>query len=489
MTTLFKRFLTFAWEMIGGPQRLTTFRSRVISQFSPNYDSGTADYKTLDRARRAKARGLEITGLFLKPISSKITAWALGRPPSFKAGNEAANTELAEWWRGHHAEVMGAAEESLNLADYYVVINADLTVTLIPPDAVTPIVNEDNFGEIVGWRVEMTYQHPIDSRIQTRRDEYYADRRIQTIITGGRQTNPRTFRNVIGRIPVVHVPNNKGANEMFGHCEWEDLIPMLQKMGEVLDAAIKGNVRHGRPTPVFERMGDKSAVADFWKRFGKTRVNRKPDGTTEEENYLEWNADMVTTVGGTTTFDWKSPQAFMGDVTALMGIFGDIFVTYIEIPEWALGNAIPSSQASANTQVEPLVKFIEKKRSFMQPWLLEICQIVLGYLNVVNPQVSLEAPQIKWDDLTTKDGRLTLDTIKWALEQGIITKETAIRLMPAEVENPKEELAQAEAEREKLQQQFNDGADARLAAAQAQAQKMDNAAQDDTPAADLAKVA
>lgn len=508
------RFLRFKplQELIGGAKRIVRMVLPMNRIISPNMDVGVTDYAFNDKARRAKAKGLELSGLLLKPLYSKITSWTMGRPPSFQLQSEFQNAiqsdaqdpnsdtsgaapndpapdvpdmesktpgmdQLAEWWRVNHSKVMASYEDSLGLADSYLVVNPDLTCTVLPPHVVTPIVNDDNFGEFIGWRVEIAYQHPTEpGRVQIRRDEYYADRRVQTVITDGKAPVIKNYRNLIGRIPVIHIPNNKGSDELFGHTEGEAFIPMLQMYGKVFEAAIEGNVRHGRPTPAIEKMGTSKAVDAFWSRFGKTRTINHPDGTTEIEQYLEWDADKLMTLAESAEFNWKSPDPFMTDVEKLLGLMYYLFVEHGEIPEAFLGSAIASSKASAEAQLIPLVKFIEKKRSYAQGWILELCQIVLGYLNVIDARVPVEVPTIRWDDLTSQDGQLTLQSIEWAFKEGLLDEETALMLMPVEVENPKEVLRKARKEREARQQQFNNQMDQRLADAEARAQAVDNQA-------------
>ncbi|MFN8451033.1 MAG: hypothetical protein U0521_21260 [Anaerolineae bacterium] len=51
-------------------------------------DFSAADYRYWDRARRAKAKGLEIGGLLLKPLASKA-AWVLGDAPQWSVSGRA----------------------------------------------------------------------------------------------------------------------------------------------------------------------------------------------------------------------------------------------------------------------------------------------------------------------------------------------------------------------------------------------------------------
>ena len=72
-------------ELIGSGGRI---RLRQINGYAPTRDMATADYRYWDRARRAKARGLEISGLLLKPLASKAAAGVLGDAPEWVVGGE-----------------------------------------------------------------------------------------------------------------------------------------------------------------------------------------------------------------------------------------------------------------------------------------------------------------------------------------------------------------------------------------------------------------
>src|SRR3954464_2590658 len=83
-------------ELIGGNGRI---RLRQINGYAPTKDFSTADYRYWDAARRTKARGVEISGLLLKPLASKVAAWVLGSPPEWSSVNASA------------AGTMGAADD------------------------------------------------------------------------------------------------------------------------------------------------------------------------------------------------------------------------------------------------------------------------------------------------------------------------------------------------------------------------------------------
>ena len=156
-------------ELIGGTGRI---RLRQINGYAPTKDFSTADYRYWDSARRTKARGLEISGLLLKPLASKVAAWVLGDPPEWAAGGSRAQHAaplrddltgrmLNQWWAAWHPDILRGYEEALNLGDCYLVVNADLSVTVVPPHVVDPLL--DGRGDLVGWRISETI--PVGARV------------------------------------------------------------------------------------------------------------------------------------------------------------------------------------------------------------------------------------------------------------------------------------------------------------------------------------
>lgn len=423
-----------------------TWARRVRSALmQPSNDWSRPDYDYWRKAYHCRVRGLELSGTFLKPLVSKITSWTLGMGVGWKAGNDAAQTALDDWWTAHHAEIMRAMRASLKQGDGFLVINADLSVTLLPPDSVDPIVADDDYGKIVGWRVTQVLAHPetpASRMIVT--DEYYADRRVQTTERPGSPRTERTFPNLLGRSPFVHIANAVDEGETFGHPEAEALVELLQRYNTVLEAAIEGNERQGRPTPVltFDAVEN---YRKFWEQYASNRTYTLPDGTTETVAELDVDLnDLLTVVGA--DFKYASPGSFTGDTSVLLGLLFYLLLEHAEIPEFVFGNAIASSQASANTQMPVWERYIEGRRKDAGGWLLEVAEIVLAYSALVAPGVSQETPTIQWRKLTD-DGALTLQVLAWAFSEGLLDERTALMLAPIEVTSVDEILAAAREER------------------------------------------
>jgi hypothetical protein len=481
-------------EILGVQRPIRTLRltSATPSSLGATHDAGTTDYRFYDRLRSGRAKGYEISGLLAKPLYSKIASWVIGERPTFKVGeDEATSNALNDWWARNHSAVMYAYEDALALGDNYLVVNADLTVTAIPPHVIRPLVDDRDYSVVTGWRIEEVYPHPTDGTRQMTIVDVYTDRQRQRLISvPGRTTQGSVVQNAIrdevfpvlvGRVPIVHLDNNRGPDEMFGHSESEALTPLLQRYNELIDAAMGGNKRQGRPTPVISNLGSPQEVDAFWKQYSTTKTETLADGTTQTQQTLTFDADKLMTLGGTARFDWVSPSPFTGDTSTLLGLLFYLYIQHSELPEWVLGNAIASSRASAQTQVEPLVKFVQKKRAAAEKWMQNLNALVLAWLSLSDATIKTsEVVEIKWDSLTNEDGTLKLSTLQWLYGEGLIDRETALTEAPIPLDNIPDILDRAEQEREARQAALEDQQDRLIAQADARAQQADRAATPDT---------
>lgn len=438
-------------ELIGQAKRLQNYAIWRFnrSALTPTRDWAQADYAFWDKARWARAQGLELSGLFLKPLSSKIASWVLGVAPQWKLENSAAQDKLTEWWTEHHHEVLQAYEEATALGDCYLVINADLSLTMVSPDVVEPIVAEDDFSRIVGWRIVQNHPHPTDiNRTMQVVDEYTDRERIRTVTADGKETVTR-YRNLLGICPMIHISNEPRSNEIFGRPEGYALLGALHRYGEVFDAALDGNIRQGRPTPV-AKMEDSAALDKFFETYGRSKTVEHADGTSETFTEIDFDSDNFLALLG--DFEWKGPGSFSKDTEVLLGLIFYLILQHSEIPEFVWGNAIASSKASAESQMPPFIRWIEKRRGQAAGWLTDVARVVLAYYALWEPGMTADAPALQWESLTDDDGRLTLDTVSWAYAEGLLDRETALQLAPVEIQDIPGVLARAEQERDKEEQ-------------------------------------
>lgn len=437
--------LTTSTNVLSQQIRIVTRRFRS-SFHNPTHSFARPNYDWWRRAYYCRVRGLELSGLFLKPLVNKLAAWTLGRPPKFKLDSQANSDALTTWWAEQHVHVLRAMRGALRQGDSFLVVNADLSITLLPPGCVDPIVDDRDYATIIGWRVTQVMAHP--DRVSDRMtviDEYYADRRIHRVEVNATLREEQVFPNLLGRIPLIHIPNQPDEGEIFGHAEAEALVELLHRYGVVLEVAVEGNELMGRPTPVVT-FANQPELDAWWERESSRHTRTLPDGTSEAADTVAWNPQaIVATTGG---FTWQSPGSFAEDTEKLLGLMFYLFLEHAEIPEFVMGNAISSSKASAETQLPVFVKFIEMRQGEVGGWIKQIAEVVLGYLSLTTPGVTVETPTLQWESLSGSDGTLTLATITWALAEGLLDEKTALMLAPIDVDDPDAVLAQAKEERE-----------------------------------------
>lgn len=433
-------------------RRTINFTRRLRFTYSqPTNDYSRPDYEFWRRVHAGQAVGLELAGLMLKPLVSKVAAWALGRPPTWKCDDAESQAALVEWWTERHPQILSAYRSSLKQGDAFIVVNPDISLTIVAPGTVDPIVDDSDYSLLIGWRVTQVLCHPETLERQIVQDEYYADRRVHMVSVNGSAPQTTVYPNLLGMLTIVHITNQVGEGEIFGHPESEATIRLLQRYGEVFDAAIEGNVLQGRPTPVIN-FDSGTDLNQFWQTYGVMDTRTLPDGSKESRARLDVSVDQLLTMTNG-TFEYKSPGNFTADVVALLELMFYIFLEHSEIPEFVMGNAIASSKASTETQMPVFEKFIEGKQGETRTWLIELATIALGFLSLTTPGVVAEVPELSWRKIS-QDGRLTLATVEWAYSVGLLDDLTAVRLAPVEVDDIEEVLARAKQQFEERQAQM-----------------------------------
>jgi 2'-5' RNA ligase len=414
-------------ENIDAPRSTSRFQVVWGDQWRVTFDIGETNHKFWDKARRGDATGLEIAGLFLKPIASKKAAWVLGEAPKLKFETSDTESTVNQWFMDWHAQVVLAMEESANLGDMYLVVNPDLSISLVPPHVVTPLMAKEDFSKQVGWRIKQTFALPQNSMLtQIIQDDFTARKRTRTITQAGKVVSKIDYPNPAGKIPIVHIANDLRANEKFGHPAGEALLKALWQYNEIFVAAIEGNIKQGRPVAVFEKMGGATQVEAFMRNFAQAKTETLSDGS--ERTYYEIDFTSLLALGETGEFNFKQPGSFTADTVNLLGLLFYLIVQHSEMPEFIFGNAIASSKASAESQMPPFIKWVEKEQGRATFWLKELIEIFMGYAALsdrsINPS---EEFSISWPSLTEGDGKLTLEATLGAYDRGLLTEEVTIQ--------------------------------------------------------------
>jgi hypothetical protein len=261
--------------------------------------------------------------------------------------------------------------------------------------------------------------------------------------SAGRVISRERYPNLLSRLPIVHIPNNLSPNQMFGTAEGEALLPLLHEYGDILKAALYGNKRQGRPTPTIE-LKDAEALEKFFEAYGKKNIDEE---TGEEYWTIPFSSDEVMAIVG--KFTYAQPGSFAGDTEILLGLLYLIFLEHTELPEFVLGSAVASSKASVSEQMPVFIRFIEMKRQDARRWVLEVAKIVMEYMSLMGQAQVDEDIDVAFEDLTTEDGKLKLEVVKWAFTEGLLDEQSALELAPIGIEDVEGVLKKAHEEREK----------------------------------------
>lgn len=401
----------------------------------PQRDLTQSDAQFLDKARRGKASGLEISGLLIKPIVSKVASWVLGQAPALTLEeSEPSQQALTDWWGVNHTTILQAYEDALALGDCFLVVNADLTLTVVPPHVVERVVDEADYSVTAGWKISERWPHPQKpGQTMTIEDTYTAEERVRRLYRDGVLIDEQRYPNLLGIIPVVKISNNVGANEFYGRSEVEALIEALHKYGENFEAALYGNRVQGRSIPyvVFQ---DHDALQTFWDTYAERKTQTLEDGTVETYYNLELSSEnVVAMTGGDIRF--ASPAPMTGDTARLLELLFYLVLEHSELPEFVLGTAVASSKASVDTQMPVFAKFIEKKQGQAAGWVLDLARVVLGYLELTSPGVVAGEVSVGWAALTGEDEKLTMAALQWAYTEGLIDRKTALMLAPLDIKD------------------------------------------------------
>jgi hypothetical protein len=404
-------------EMIG---RVAFNTMRVITHLS--FDWSQVDHKFWSALRRGKQRTYELGALFSKPITEIIAAWTLGKGINTQTDSEAVNDALSDFLNEHLQLLVSEYENSMGLGNAYIVVNPDATLTAVPPDQVEVLTEPPGSASVVGYRITTQLQ---DRRII---DEYRLDERVLTVKKGSGEPVVTRYRNLLGVLPVIHIPNDRETNEIYGHPIYEALLPLFGRYDNALTKSLDAIEVMGNPIPVAEGLDDPAEA----QRVNATGEEQwvDADGQHQTRPVIDFSQLPMLFLGKGGSFKFAAPGNFAGDSVALLKKLFYLMLEHIQIPEWAWGGAIASSKASVDAQMPAFALYIEGRRRKLERPLRQVMTAWLRTMGLFTPGLRGDAEiRIEWSPLVGDDQSLRLQTIKLALAQGLITDETALRLL------------------------------------------------------------
>lgn len=473
-------------EIVGRVANTNIWQMRSTS----TVDNTIPDYGYWDRLRRGMVPGAKLAGLFLKPAAEIKTDWIMGDGYAVELATDASaaktdsiiytNRLIGSFTSRIKATMMTLINDLKAEGDQYVVMNADGSISVPSPDTVKYEY------------ADLDYRQPMKATITTKTpkftayDEYRLDGRTLTIETSdinlpadlmadgyepvGMNKYQKTFENLIGRLPVVHFPNDRSANETHGRPMYEALLHLLGRYDSELEKALDAAEIMSNPIPVFN-LQDPDASED-------ANANPNPDqwmdtnGATRTRNQIEFDRFSTILLQLEEKFDLISPDTgYTNDIKAMLKLLFLLILEHLRIPEVVWGGELGQARASASEQMKTFYMHIAGQRlqlegagadellgATAQGGIHEMMDIWLRYRALIDRKVVVMPVRIKWPALGEADDEMNL---KWADSlhgDGIITDETKVE-MSGRVQDPAAEVAAAKAQMAEKQDAFDAAVD------------------------------
>lgn len=384
-------------------------------------DRTQADYEFWDKLRRGKIATYKLGALFAKPIIEHVSSWMLGDGfrVSLPDASDNAQDEATRFVNRHMKDIVEFVKDSMALGDAYLVVNADGTLTAVPANQVEIKTNPLDYREVDAYIITTV----LDTATIT--DEYRMDGRTVTVKTG---TGESVFEyaNVIGMLPVVHLPYARASNEVFGHPIYEALLPLFAQYDDVIMNSLAGVKTMSNPIPALENVEDPAEELEALSTASETYTDAQ--GNTITERTVDMDGLSIIATSG--QFNFKAPAAFTDDSWRMLKALFLLMLQHGNIPEWVWGGAIASSKASVEAQMPAWVKFINAQRLMIEDVLQELILIYVATIALYVPGVSAGGEvEIEWSPVAPEDKSTHLQYVKHASASGLITAETELELL------------------------------------------------------------
>lgn len=436
-----------------------------------NVDYTKVDYYFYDRLRRGKQVGYQLGGLFVQPIAEIITAWVLGsgleievKSDTPRAEDDKHPVEMAvnDMLKKERATLFQWIYDSLTLGDSYLVVNPDASLTPVMPSQVKLTT------DAIEWRKVIETEIMTTTDKATITDRYSPTERTITINRSvpvspyGLPPSPvnpsaetTTYTNLIGLNPVIHLPNDREANELTGHPIIEALLKLMAEYDDVVQKSLNGVKVMGNPMPTIE--GSEDADGDLARLSTSDETFRDADGTEQTRPIVDFTQLSMVVVGKGGSFKFASPGQFTQDAGRMLEYLFLLMLQHTKIPEWVWGGAVASSKASVDAQTPAFYSMIEGRRAKLENTLLELITTWVAMQALTDPSLTLaddETVCLEWPELTSEDEKFNFEKANAAHDKGLITDVTFVKLADL-VENAEMEVEQAKQQGQAGQDQFN----------------------------------
>lgn len=434
----------------GRPYVNSVWTEKTIDYTKNDYDLYRSIYYGV--SINSKAKNMLVGAMFAKAIVNTTAGFALGNGFTVELDDKNKDAEQAinEWIDSNKSEILSFIIHGVRDGDSYLYVDEYGNLEELDAKYVTAVIDPKT-GLNVGYDVEEYFtliengnerkyvvvkqyrtdsvkytQYPDDQKERTNGTVIYS--RVYTVNGAVEPSENEEFYvgNILPRpLPVIHFANDKEPRSIYGNSEFLNCLLAMTNYHAVMSNATKGIINNANPIPVMTGVKDASAIA--------AQSNK---GETEDTDKVNWSPDTILFIENPEA-DAKYIQAngFMDDVGKLLEYYFYLVIEASETPEFIFGTAVSSSKASVSEQMPTVVQKATRKRGQLEKPLKQLVEAYVDrrvrmsdtvYLSLKNQEYKLS---IQFPDIVDEDMNLTLDVVKYLNEAGILSDETAMRLL------------------------------------------------------------
>ena len=441
-------------------------RNMYSAPYSLNIE-GHVDYKRARDLYYNRDEHYKLGAGFAKPIVNTLAGF-MG-VPKFICEDEGAQEDLDAFMDGIRSVQQRIHQKNLvdgecfvrivNLPDDSVLYPENrkgtrLTARIIPPEQIPTggleydPVTHDYTAVTILTKNKWIDEHG-DKQEYTFRQRITANEVITTVegnappgIESKQEANPWGF------IPIVHFKNEPDETELHGYSELEPLEPFLKAYHDVMIHAISGSKMHSTPKVAFKLKDvEKFLRNNFPQVLADLQAGRPGNIDMQGKELFLLNTDDDA--------NFIECKTAIGDANALLEFIFYCIIDTSEVPEFAFGVHIASSQASTKEQGPILIRRINRKREQVEDSWQLFARMALAMLSsVTGARAKSYAVELSWDAVMDKDEQADAQTLynvvqalSLALSGNFISLEAAVNFLAKYVDT----MEEWEQEKEKIE--------------------------------------
>lgn len=266
-------------------------------------------------------------------------------------------------------------------------------------------------------------------------------------------------------LPIIALHNEPEAEAVYGNSDYQNLLSLFANYAGTIKAATKGAKYNAVPTLKIKGLSNPSqseqqAVQAENARqsiaaqaLDKETAEMYDKTSSDNKEGIEWGSDSVLYLSKDSDAGFISGNGFMDDLGKLLEYYFYLFVQGSETPEYVFGTAVSSSHASTTSQAPVFTKKIERKQMEFQDFVQYVVEAYIERKALMSDftfqQLMENMPSVRvmFPPIDDDDANLTLETVKWAYENNLLTSAKAIDLiLSGRVKDAPEEVKEAAAE-------------------------------------------